>query len=255
MERHCMDHTLQVNAQFVPVAEDQLHVVFTLNGLYGPPQDSAVDGWIERVGGTGLGRLPPAQLRWTDREARVLDYLLRSIGVAPTYSVSKSGNVSVVIELTCRFKHGASASSRSVPHELSHGSVLVGIVTDDPDLGRLMARGDLGHVEFRMISLGQALADPSALSVHAVLLVDVSSDISDAFALIHRLLSQAIAPPPLIALCPPGRVSTQLGGKLIDAGFTGIVQKPVQYSRIIEVIEAALGVTRRSGSVESQLLR
>lgn len=255
MERHCLDHTLQANAQFVPVAEDQLHVVFTLKASYGPPQDSAVGGWIERVGGAGFGRVPPTQLRWTDRDARVVDYLLRSIGIAPTYTVSESGSVSVVIELTCRFKRGASTSSGTVPHESSHGSVLAGIVTDDPDLGRLMARGDLTRVEFRMISLGQALADLSALSVHAVLLIDVSSDISDAFALIHRLRSQAIAPPPLIALCPPGRVSTQLGEKLIDAGFAGIVQKPVQYSRMIEVIEAALGTVRRTSSIESQFWR
>lgn len=257
MERHCLDHTLHVNAQFVPVAEDQLHVVFTLKAPYGPSRDSAADGWIERVGGAGFGRVPPSQLRWTDRDVRVLDYLLRSIGVAPTYTVSESGSVSVVIELTCRFKRGASASSATLPHEQSHGygSVLAGIVTDDPDLGRLTARGDLAHVEFRMIALGHALADLSALSVHAVLLIDVSSDISDAFALIHRLRSQAIAPPPLIALCPPGRVSTQLGGKLIDAGFAGIVQKPIQYGRVIEVIEAAVGPARRRSSIETQFWR
>ncbi|GFE87781.1 HAMP domain-containing protein [Steroidobacter agaridevorans] len=255
MERHCLEHAVQVTAQFVPVAEDQLHVVFTLKASYGPSHDSAVDGWFERVGGAGFGRIPPTQLRWTDRDARVLEYLLRSIGVAPTYTVSDSGSVSVVVELTCRFKRGPSTSSATLSHEASHGSVLAGIVTDDLDLGRLTARGDLAHVEFRMISVGQALADLSALSVHDVLLIDVSSDISDAFALIHRLRSQAIAPPPLIALCPAGHVTTQLGAKLMDAGFAGIVQKPVQYSRVIEVIEAALRVTRRSGSVKSQLLR
>ncbi len=209
MGRHCLDRTLQVNAQFVPVAEDQLHVVFTLKALYGPALDSASSVWVERVSGAAFGRVPPAQLRWTDREARVVDYLLRSVGIAPTYTVSESGSVSIVIELTCRFTRGSLESSVVLSHEPNHRPVVAGIVSDDPTLGRFMARGDLAHVEFRIIPLGEALTDVPALNVHTVLLIDVSNDVSDAFALIHRLRAQAVTPP-LIALCPPGRVSTQL---------------------------------------------
>jgi len=255
MERHCLDRTVQVSAQFVPVAEDQLHVVFTLKALYGPSHDSAAEGWIERMSGAAFGRVPPVQLRWTDRDARVVEYLLRSLGVAPTYTVSDSGTVSVVVELTCRFTREHSASSSKVPYETNHGPVVAGIVTDDPALERLMGRGDLAHVEFRLIALGRALGDVSALNVHTVLLIDVASDISDAFTLIHRLRAQANTPPPMIALCPPGRVSAHLGGKLLDAGFTGIVQKPVQYGRVIEVIETTLGMTQRARTIESQLWR
>lgn len=254
MGRRSEDRTVQVNAQFVPVAEDQLHMVFTLNALYGPVQDSASSAWVERMSATTLGRIPPKQLRWSDREARVVDHLLRSIRIAPTYTVSESGAVSTVIELTCRFTRGTSTSSASVLHGQSHGPVIAGIVSDDPVLERLMARGDLAHVEFRMISVGEALTNLSTLNVHTVLLIDVSSDISDAFTLIHRLRAQA-ATLPLIALCPPGRVSTQLGARLFDAGFTGIVQKPVQYSRAIEVIEAALGMPQSTRSLDSQLWR
>jgi hypothetical protein len=254
MQRHCLDRTLHLNAQFVPVAEDQLHMVFTVKALYGPSHHSAADAWIERMSSSALGRVPPAQLRWTDREARVVDYLLRSIGITPTYTVSESGSVSIVIELTCRFTRGSSPSSPTAADEKIHRPVVAGVVTDDPALGRLMARGDLAHIEFRIISLGQALADLSALAVHTVLLIDVSGDISDAFTLIHRLRAQK-ATLPLIAVCPPGRVSTQLGEKLFDAGFTGIVQKPIQYGRVIEVLEAALGMARHPPPSESQLSR
>jgi methyl-accepting chemotaxis protein len=254
MDRHCLDRTVQVNAQFVPVAEDQLHVVFTLKAMYGPSYDSAADTWIERMSTSAFGRIPPAQLRWTDREARVVDYLMRSIGIAPTFTLSESGSVSIVVEMTRRCTQRSSRSSATVPYEQSHRPVVVGIVTDDSALSRLMERGDLAHVEFRMISFDEALGHLSTLTMHTVLLIDVSDDISDAFTVIHRLLAHEMAPP-LIAVCPPGRVSTQLGGQLFDAGFTGIVQKPIQYSRVIEVIEAALGRARRSRSNESQLSR
>jgi len=252
MGRHCLDRTLQVNAQFVLVADDQLHMVFTLKAVYEPARDSASSAWMERVSGAAFGRVPPAQLRWTDREVRVVDYLLRSVGIAPTYTVSEASSVSIVIELTCRFTRGPSSTALS--HESNHQSIAAGVVTDDPTLGRLTARGDLAHVEFRMISLDEALNDPVELNVHTVLLIDVSGDVADAFALIHRLRAQS-AVPPLIALCPPGRVSTQLGGRLFDAGFAGIVQKPVQYSRVIEVIEATLRTPQRTRFLDSQLGR
>jgi len=250
MGRNSQDRRLQVNAQFVPVAEDQLHVVFTIKGGYGPAEDSPEAAWVERVSGRGLGRTPPVQLRWTDRDTRVVDYLLRSLGIAPTYTVSDSGGVSVVVELTCGFGRGGLASGPNEPHVSGHGSIVVGIVTDDPELKRLTARGDIARVEFRMITLAQALADISTLSVNTVLLIDVSGDIADAFTLIHRLRLQPTASPPLIAVCPSGRISAQLEGKLLDAGFSGIVQKPLQYSRVIEVIESAPGMANRTRSIE-----
>jgi signal transduction histidine kinase len=254
MERHSLDRTLQANAQFVPVAEDQLHVVFTLKASYGLSGDSEADAWLERVGLSAFGRIPPVQLGWTDREARIVDHMLRSLGIVPTYTVAPSGSVSVVVELTCHFTRGSVPPSAAHSRESDHGHIIAGFVTDDPSLDRFTSRGDLGHVEFRMITLDRALNDLTALNANTMLFIDVSTDVADAFTLIHRLRAQT-TPPKLIAICPPGRVSSQLGGRLFDAGFLGIVQKPVQYGRVIEVIEATLGMPQHRRSLDSQLGR
>jgi FixJ family two-component response regulator len=85
--------------------------------------------------------------------------------------------------------------------------------------------------------------------VNDVLLIDISNDVADAFTLIERLTSEGVTVPRLVAICPPGRISDSLSTRLFELGFTGIIQKPVQYSRLVEVIEATLAQLPSSRSV------
>jgi hypothetical protein len=83
------------------------------------------------------------------------------------------------------------------------------------------------------------------------LLIDISNDVADAFTLIECLTSEGVAMPRLVAICPPGRVSDSLSTRLFELGFTGMVQKPIQYSRLVEVIEETLVQLPSSSSVHS----
>ncbi len=99
----------------------------------------------------------------------------------------------------------------------------------------------------------EAVCGAQARAARSVLAMVVSNDLlltrlADAFTLLEHLATEGVAVPKLVAICPPGRVSDRLSARLFELGFTGIIQKPIQYSRLVEVIEATLAPVLRSSS-------
>lgn len=189
--------------------------------------------------------MPPAMLGWSDREKRVIDYLLRLASIVTTFTISQPRCVSVYLETTCNL--GSETGGRGAQARAAR-PVLALIVSNDLSLARLTTRGDLSNIEFKVLSYPRVHSSLGIIASNDVMLIDISNDVADAFALIERLTSEGITVPRLVAICPPGRVSDSLSTRLFELGFTGMVQKPIQYSRLIEVIKATLTPVSRSSS-------
>jgi len=112
---------------------------------------------------------------------------------------------------------------------------------------RYTTRGDVSNHEIRLLTFSQALSALELLQLQnsedlrKVLLVDISDDMGDVLNLLDRVRTDAAAPLPcLIAMCPPGDVDDVLTNRLFELGFSGLLQKPIQHSHLIEVIRSTL---------------
>lgn len=246
--RNCDDQGIYIDSQFILTSANQLHVAFTLRAFYDQSRDTPTLIESRNSGAEQSGQVPPSILGWTDREMRVIDYLLRSASIIPTFAISQPRCVSVYLETTCNLR--SEIGGRGVPARLAR-PVLAIIVSNDLSLMRLTTRGDLSNIEFNVLSYPRVHASLGIVATNDILLIDISNDVADAFTLLEHLATDGVAVPSLVAICPPGRVSDCLSTRLFELGFTGIVQKPIQYSRLVEVIEATLAQLPSRISVRS----
>jgi HAMP domain-containing protein/CheY-like chemotaxis protein len=249
LARNCDGQGIYIDSQVILTSANQLHVAFTLRAFYDPVRERSILAESGNLGAEQFGQVPPAMLGWTDREIRVIDYLLRSAGIVPTFAISQSRCVSVYLETTCNL--GSESGGRGSGQGRLARPVIALVVSDDLSLTRLTTRGDLSNIEFKVISYPRVHASLGIVASNDILLIDISKDVADALALLEHLAAEGVAVPNLVAICPPGRVSDSLSTRLFELGFTGIIQKPVQYSRLVEVIEATLAQLPRSSSVHS----
>lgn len=240
MARRCAPPGVYVNAELIRRTDDQLHVSIHLNAFYEPIPGSDAALWVEGLNPQGN---IAALVGWTDRESRIVDCLLKSVDMTPAVSASPAGVVSVLLGAT--YNCFVASSAGAVPLEWSvPAPISATVVSDDVSLMRLTTRSDIDIVnhEIRLVSMAQALAAPTALLDQDALLVDIS-DLADGTTLIGRLKGEGTSRPTLIALCPPGRISESLSERLLELGFIGIIQKPLHYSRVLEVIRTAMSHT------------
>jgi hypothetical protein len=236
MARRCKHPGIYVNTEVVRKSHEQLHVSVHLRGFYDPAREHATKRLIDGLGASA--DTPPLILGWTEREARIIFYLFRMVGITPVFATLPDGAVSVLLDAVCRYTIEDTGSRESTDSLFIANSVTAMVVSDDPSLSRLTSRADLVDYDVAVVSFSLALADLSRLRSQDALLIDVS-DIAAALGLLDELKAEGAAPA-VIAICPPGHVSDALSNRLFELGFTALIQKPLQYSRVVQIIRAAL---------------
>jgi HAMP domain-containing protein len=236
--RRCKDSGVYVNAEFIPVSTEQMHVSVHLKSFYDSNLESELEPLHDRL---DRYRSIAAFVGWTDREIKVIDYLLSVAGIEPTISATSMGAVSVLLGTTCQYVAAEDTARQTSPDwTFATRPISTVVVSNDPSLMRLATRGDITNLEIKLMSFSRAMMDPSLLRAEGVLLMDMSDDIAEVIRLLDQIKDDGAALPPLVAICPPGRISDSLSERLLELGFKGVIQKPVHYSRLIEVIRATL---------------
>ena len=236
MARRCKEPGVHVHIEAIKRSASQLHVSVHLRGFYDPPSEDESARPMEGL--SGYATAPPLLLEWTERETRIVVYLFRTLGITPLFATVNGGAVSILLDATCTYtvEQGAT-NSQAAPAPLA-SPVSATLVSDDPSLARLIGRADLSEYAVNLISFSRALSDLSPLRIKNALLIDVS-DIEAALRLLQQLRAESPLPR-LIAICPPGQLSEALGNRLFELGFTALVQKPLQYSRLVQIIRTTL---------------
>jgi len=251
MVRRCKPPGVYVSTEVIWKSSEHLHLSLHLRGFYDASEQS-IRRLIEGV--SHYASTPPLILGWTERESRMIMYLLRTVGITPMFGASPEGAVSVLLDVTCTYVDKAESA---VPMDsmFAASAVSAALVSDDPALSRLTSRSDLADFEVTFMSFEQALAQHTNVRRLSALLIDVS-DIAAALGLLELLKGEG-ALPRLIAICPPGHVSDALSNRLFELGFAALVQKPLQYSRVVQIIRTALadplsGIRRNSGRINGE---
>ena len=234
MARRCKQPGVHVSIEIIKKSPEQLHVSVHFRGFYDPPSERESVRLVDGL--NHYAATPSSLLGWSERETRIVLYLLRTLGISPLFATSNDGSVSVLLDVTCMYSDEHSGTNAQV--EASPNPVSAALVSDDPSLARLTNRADLSDYEVTLVSFARALDDLSNLRRKSALLIDVS-DIADALRLLQQLGAEDPLPR-LIAVCPPGQVSEALGNRLFELGFRALVQKPLQYSRVVQIIRTAL---------------
>jgi signal transduction histidine kinase len=237
MSRRCRSPGIHGTVELLMLSNDHIHISVHLKAFYDPTADAPILPRLDELGRYGNG---PALMGWTDRETKIIDYLLRTVGIEPTISVSPTGAVSILLAATCRYtvEHGgrpAATDATATPN-----SVAATLVSNDDSLLRLTRRGDISNIELKLLPFSRALSEPASLRSEAALLIDISDDVSEAVTLIERLKAAGRSLPYLIAICPPGQMTESLGERLLELGFNGTIQKPLPYGRVVQIIRMAL---------------
>lgn len=238
MSRRCTQAGVYVSAELIKVSADTLHISLHLRAFYEPISAQPEMQWIEKL--NQYGNKPPALVGWSEPEIKAIEYLLRTIGLAPTFGASPAGAVNVLLAGSCHYTVEPTERSMSAEWITVTRPVSTTLVSNDRSLMRFTTRGDLSHQEIKLSSFPYALANSVDLRAQDVLIVDISEDMAEAVSLLDTLKEEGSALPQLIAICPPGRISESLGNRLLELGFTGTIQKPLHYSRLIEVIRTEL---------------
>lgn len=229
---------IYINAELLELPASQLDISVHVKAFYDPAINASATPWLDQL--TRYGNAPTL-LGWAERETRTIDYLLRAVGIEPTVSVSSSGAVSVLLHTSCRYTLATTPQPASTEHlGLPTEGISATVVSNDLSLIRLARRGEISNVELKVIPFAEALADPAVLDQEAALLIDMSDDVAESVRLLDQLRWDGSRRPALIAICPPGRMSDALDERLLELGFNGAVQKPLQYSRLVEGIRATL---------------
>jgi hypothetical protein len=236
MARRCKEPGVHVNIEAIKRSSNQLHVAVHLRGFYEPPSEYESARPMEGL--SHYATAPPLLLGWAERETRIVVYLFRTLGIIPLFATVNGGAVSVLLDATCTYTVEQGGRNSQAEPLAPASPVSVTLVSDDLSLTRLTSRADLSDYEVNLISFSRALADLSPLRIKRALLIDVS-DIAAALGLLQQLRAESPLPR-LIAVCPPGQVSEALGNRLFELGFTALVQKPLQYSRLVQIIRTAL---------------
>lgn len=228
---------IYLNVELLELPANQLDISVHVKAFYGAATHAPAAPWRDHLSRYGNA---PALMGWGDRETRIIDYLLRVVGIEPTVSVSSNGAVSVLLHTSCRYTLAAVPRPAAVDPRLSPDGISATMVSNDVSLVRLTRRGDMSNVELKLVPFANALADTRALGEEDALLIDVSDDVAESVKLLTQLRSDTIRRPALIAICPSGRMSDALHERLLELGFSGAVQKPLQYSRVVEAVRATL---------------
>lgn len=235
MARRCKQPGVHASIEIIRKSAEQVHLSVHLRGFY----DALSERESVRLadGLSHYATAPPLVLGWSKRETRIVLYLFRTLNISPLFATSNHGSVSVLLDVTCTSSDEHSGTNTRV--ELgSSNPVSAALVSDDLSLARVTTRADLSDHEVTLISFDRALDDLSNLRRKSALLIDVS-DIAAALRVLQQLRAEDPLPR-LIAVCPPGQVSEALGNRLFELGFTALVQKPLQYSRVVQIIRTAL---------------
>jgi signal transduction histidine kinase len=236
MARRCKQPGVHVSIEMIRKSPEQLHVSVHLRGFYDPLSDGESLRLVDGL--SHYAAAPPLPLGWSERETRIVLYLFRTLGITPLFATSNDGSVSVLLDATCTYSVEHSGTNARAEALASSNSVSAALVSEDLSLARLTTRADLSDYEVTVISFARAADDLTSLRSKSALLIDVS-DIAAALRLLEQLRAEGPAPR-LIAVCPPGQVSEALGNRLFELGFTALVQKPLQYSRVVQIIRTAL---------------
>jgi signal transduction histidine kinase len=235
MAGRCKEPGVHVNLEVIRRSSEQLNVSVHVRGFYEPLSEVKA----RLIGGPGqYAAAPPSLLGLTERETRIVIFLFRTVGIAPLFATLSDGSVSVLLDATCIYSADTNRINAQTEFLAPARPVSSAIVSDDASVTRLTSRADLAEYEVSLTSFAAALADPRTLLGKDAVLVDVS-DIAAALGLLDQLRAEGPVPR-LIAICPPGQVSEGLGNRLFELGFTALVQKPLQYSRILQIIRTAL---------------
>jgi HAMP domain-containing protein len=243
MARRCKPSGVQMTMELAKASPDELHLSIHLMASY-PVLRSSSSPDVP-LSPAKVATAPPDLLQLTDRESKIIEYLLRTSGLVPTFSASPLGSVSVVLEASCHYVAERS-NGASMEWSFATRPIATTVITDDESLTRLTTRGVLSNHEITRMSFSDALNRAADLLSQDALLIDISDDVAAAFTLLTRLQAGSKQLPQLIAICPPGRISDSLGERLFQLGFGAMVQKPLQYSRLLKIVRASL-TTRSVG--------
>jgi hypothetical protein len=244
MARRSKPSGVQVTMGLSRAAADELHLSIHLKASYERLASSSSREVLPSP--EKFANTPPDILRWTDRETKIIEYLLRTSDLLATFSASPLGAVSVLLEASCHYVAEQSNGSL-MDWSFATRPIATTVVTDDESLKRLTTRGVLSNHEVTLMSFSDALTRSSELLSRDALLIDISDDVAAAFSLLTRLQAEAKELPQLIGICPPGRISDALGERLFQLGFAAMVQKPLHYSRLLKIVRASLA-TKSVGS-------
>jgi HAMP domain-containing protein len=236
LHRRCKDSAIHVNIELITLSADRLHVSVHLTAFCEPTQEppQLINGLKQN------GNLMPAIIGLTDRESKIIDYLLRAIGVTPTVNLSGTGTLNILLDVTCAYAAAEGTQGRAREWMFDARPVSATLVSNDSALLRFTTRGDMSNHELRLVSFSEAFSKLAELQGQDALLIDISDDMAEVLRLIETAKDQTVSLSHLIAIGPPGIVSESLSNRLFELGFVGILQKPLQYSRIVETIRMTL---------------
>lgn len=236
MARQCNEPGVHVNIDVIKKSSEQLNVSMHLRAFYDPLSEHESTGLIGGL--SHYATAPPLLLGWSERETRIVIYLFRTLGITPLFATLNDGAVSILLDAMCTYSVQQDRTNSQAEAPPSPSPVSAALVSDDQSLSKLTNRADLSEYEVSLISFTRALAGIATVRSKNALLIDVS-DIAAALGLLQQLEGEGPLPR-LIAVCPPGQVSEALGNRLFELGFTALVQKPLQYSRVVQIIRTAL---------------
>jgi HAMP domain-containing protein len=238
--RQRKDTGVHVNAELIRFSAERLHVSVHIVAFREAGSQSPATPWVKGMGPSG-NELPSA-VGLTDRESKMIGYLLRAIGSTPTVSVSNSGAVNVLLDVTCPYTVEQARPQDATDWMFAAAPISAALVSNDLSLLRYTTRGDVSNHELKLVTFMQALSNPSDLQGQHAVLMDISDDMGEVLRLLDVVRTRNLSLPPLIAICPPGVMSDVLTNRLLELGFVGMLQKPLQYSRMAEIIRATLSV-------------
>ena len=236
--RRSKDAGVHVNAELIRFSAERLHVSVHIVAFGGASTESPATPWMKGIGQAANGL--PAIVRLTDRESKILDYLLRAIGSTPTASVSPAGTINVLLDATCAYTMEPSRPPGATDWMFAAPPISATLVSNDLSLLRYTTRGDMSNHELKLLTFSQAHSAPTDLQGQNAVVIDISDDMAEVVTLLDAAKTRGVSLSHLIAICPPGIVSDSLSNRLFDLGFVGMLQKPLQYSRLIEVIRTTL---------------
>lgn len=238
MIRRCDESGVFVNIECLPFSEERMHFSINLKAFYVPLIEHEVGVSDELT--SRYGRIP-ALTGWTDRDAKIIDYLVRAAGVEPSAATSSMGDASLFLSAMCRYTDSEKTARHTAAEWVDTSQpISVILVSNDVSLARLTTRSDITNLEIKLVSFDRALASLSTMYTESVLLIDMSDDIAEVIHLVDKLRANEKYVPYLVAICPPGRISDSLSERLLEMGFSGVIQKPLQFGRLVEVVRSTI---------------
>lgn len=232
MNRRSRSSSITVRGELIRLSDKELQLSIDLNTLLQPIQPTEPSHWEEAFASRNA---PPRAFGWTQREKRIVEYLLHEVGLVANYSVTAAGTAH--IHLATKLNYDSTASHWNGRIDAAPPTTL--LVSNDAGMMRLVERGGLGNLEVTMWSFAR-LQTESTIQPFDVVLIDIADDLPAAFASLEQLRRSVSPASSFIAVCPPGPIGDALQERLFERGFAAVVQKPLQYSRVLQVIRQSV---------------